>query len=110
MDLPKLKNIKIKFPRLARREFRTIGEKANYDWRFILVGFLILALGAVSMSFYLFIKVSKGEIFTVAPENVNSKTEVNAEGLGLVNSHFAEKRLRLEAIRANPPKKTDPSL
>ena len=97
-------------PHRTHREFRTIGEKANNDWRSILLGFVILALGAVAMSFYVFIKVSKGEIFTVASETNSVKTDVDEEALESVMTHFQERKIYLDTLRANPPKRIDPSL
>ena len=104
------KNIKFRMPHWTSHEFRTISEKANYDWKFILVGFMVLAIGAVVISFYVFIKVSKGEIFTVAPESNNTRTDVDTDGLERIQNHFQERKIYLDTIRTNPPKRADPSL
>lgn len=93
-----------------RREFKTISDKADYDWRVILVIFILLSVLAVSVGTFLFIKVSKGEIFTVIGRREDAKSVINERGLKNVIDFFESRKKHVEELKTKPRTTEDPSL
>ncbi len=93
-----------------RREFKTISDKADYDWRVILVIFILLSVSAVSVGTFLFIKVSKGEIFAVIGKREDAKSVINERGLKNVIDFFESRRTHVEELKKQPRITEDPSL
>jgi len=110
MNIPNLKGILKKISFKKRGEFRAIGEKADHDWRYILIIFFCITFGAIGAGLYVFILISKGEIFTVeAPVMTDQKT-INQKELDSTIRFFDERSKRFTELQNNPPTVGDPSL
>ncbi len=92
-----------------REEFRTIGEKARHDWKFILISFFLLGGAFVTTHSLLFIRVDRGEFLNSAPEETSSEEMVKREDLERVIIFFEEKESQFETLRSGMPVVVDPS-
>lgn len=93
-----------------RREFKTISDKADHDWHIILVICILLSVAAISLGLFLFIKVSKGEIFAVIEKKEDAKSVINEKGLKNMIDFFESRRKHVEELKAEPKTAEDPSL
>jgi hypothetical protein len=110
MKIPNLKNIFSKFTFHKKTEYKTISEKSNHDWKMILLGFIFLAIIMLSGSLYMFIGVSKGDIFLVEQKPENTVLSINKSDLASTIKFFETRKAHLEALKATRPTVGDPSL
>jgi len=93
-----------------RREFKTISDKAHHDWHIILITFIFFFLCAVSFGLYVFVKASKGEIFTVEGKKEDAKNVISEKNLTAVIEFFESRRKQVTQLRAAPQTAQDPSI
>jgi membrane associated rhomboid family serine protease len=103
------KNFFSKMKPTRRREFRSISEKAHFDWRLILICFFVATVLSVAGSVYIFIQVSRGEIFEVVPSDINSKVTIDIELLKSEVETFDGRKSFIENL-SNMDIPLDPSI
>lgn len=110
MQAPNFKKIFKKISFKKRGEFRTIGEKADHDWKYILLGFFFLTAVSFGVGLYVFVKINKGEIFTINETSENSQKTINQKELNEASTFFKDRQNHFFEIQSNPAVVQDPSL
>jgi len=110
MQFVTFKKIAKKFSFKKRSEFRAIGEKADHDWRYILLTFFFLTIASLGAGFYIFVKISNGEIFTIADTGGTVQQTINQKELDNAITFFEERRKHFLELQNNPLLLDDPSL
>ena len=110
MKLPDFKKIIHKLSFRRHVQYRTIGEKASHDWKYMVFAFIFLACVFIGGGLYMFVKVSKGEIFRVETPSQNSGQTIQKKNLDEVIKFFDDKSVRLEKAKAKNITIPDPSL
>lgn len=100
--------ISFKSPR--RRDYKTIGEKAHHDWRYILIFFILATFCAIGLGAFIFVKVGKGEIFSVVNKKEEIRSSISEKRIADVIEQFENRRTHLESLKNSPPKSIDPSI
>src|SRR3989344_775596 len=77
------------------------------DWSAILVIFIILILIGGSFNFYLFLRITAGDIFEAQSDPVQTKT-LDRKAIRDVIDSFEKKAADLEEIKKAPPSVPDP--
>ncbi len=85
-------------------------ESPRRDWGILMVISITLVVIFVSFSIFLFINITTGTIFTVAPEQGKSATTVNRSDLKDTLVVYRNKKDRYENLLRASPKVVDPSL
>lgn len=101
-------SISLKSPK--RAEYKTIGEKAHHDWKYILIFFILATFCAIGIGVFIFIKVGKGEIFSVVYKKEEIRSSISERRISDVIEQFESRRAHLESLKNNPPKSIDPSI
>ncbi len=91
-------------------EYKTISDKANHDWRLMLLLFIFFVIGVVFLDAFIFVKASKGEIFLAVEKSEEARAPLSEKRLGDAVEQFESRRKNLEGLKLNPPTTTDPSL
>ncbi len=91
-----------------RRSFLRM-EKPRNDWRLLLASSFVVLLMLAAFSFYLFIQISKDEIFISQTEEVIIIDTLNRSLLNETLDAFREKASRLKEIQRKRPKVIDPT-
>lgn len=86
-----------------------LGTSQEADWKIIFISTVILVTLVIALSVFIFIKIDKGEIFSV------KETIRDGEGLDLsllrdTVSYYENKTLEFEKIKSSKPEGIDPSL
>ena len=86
-----------------------LGESQETDWKIISLSTAVLATLIIVLSIFTFIKIDKGEIFSI------KETAGEGGGLDLVSlketvSYYENKALEFERIKSSKPTGVDPSL
>jgi hypothetical protein len=110
MKLPNFKNIFSRFSFHKRGQYKTISEKSNHDWKIIIVSFIILAIIILAGSLYMFIGVSRGDIFLVEQKTEGVVQTINKDELANTVKFFESRKAHFEELKANRPTVGDPSL
>lgn len=87
-----------------------IGEQAFKDWPYLLVGFAILVALTVVVDGFLFIKVNRGDFFTVEPDQKINVASSNREALLDVNEFFSARQKEYEEFVSSGVNEIDPSI
>lgn len=93
-----------------RREYKTIGEKAHHDWKYILIFSILATICVIGLGVFVFIKVGKGEIFSVVYKKEEIRSSISEKRISDVIEQFENRRNHLESLKSNPPTSTDPSI
>lgn len=79
------------------------------DWSTILVGFIVLVLIGLSFNFYLFLRITAGDIFEAQPGSVEAKT-LDRKAIRDIIDIFDKRAVGLEEIKDTPLSVPDPLL
>jgi len=113
MDTKNVSQI-VKVVKLESGGFASWFSRAKHDpnraWQVIFGIFLLAALLLLAFSGYLFIKISKGEIFTVSKPETEQIGTIDREKLGRILSALDRKALKLSEIKAGGTVYVDPSI
>ncbi len=108
MNLSGIKKIAGKFSFRKRSEFNTIGEKANHDWKYMLIVFTCLTIISISGSLYIFVKINKGEIFLVEKKAESKEVSIDDKRLKTVTEMFEIRNMEFQKLVPGALK--DPSI
>lgn len=110
MKIPDFKKILRKTSFKRRPQYRTIGEKANHDWKYMVFSFVFFACIIIASGLYMFVKVSKGELFSIETQSKDTLQTIQTKDLDMVIKFFDEKNTRLEKAKNKDIAVPDPSL
>ena len=86
------------------------GTSVEADWKIIFISTIVLAILAIVLSLYIFIKIDKGEIFVIEKTTEQSETTLDASLLKETVSYYKNKALKFERIKNVIKPTVDPSL
>jgi hypothetical protein len=110
MKLSNFKKISNIFSNLRSKEFKTISEKAYFDWKMTIILFTLLAVFFIGINVFIFVKVSKGEIFNVAPASSSQINSVDIQNLNAAIEAINSKKEHFELNESKLKSVPDPSL
>ena len=96
-------NWKIKSPKF------TFGTGPEADWKIIFISAITLVVLAITLSIYMYIKIDKGEIFTIDKTKEGEKHVLNIDLLKETVSYYQDKYLKFESIDRVNTSIVDPS-
>lgn len=86
------------------------GVSPNADWKVLFSLFVLLFILISGVSFYMFVKIDKGEIFVVEKQSAVGSRILDTNLLKQTIEYYRERSTRLEEIKANKDATLDPSL
>jgi len=78
------------------------------DWALVLIIFTVVTIGSVAGSAYLFLQISKGEIFLVEPEQTRTLETIDQALLSKTLFFYEEQKRQHALLQENPPSLADP--
>lgn len=112
MEETKKNTIKDFFKKLSKKKTYDYTHEilhSRRDWSRILVMFIVLILVGASFNFYLFLRITAGDIFDAQAGLVDAKTLDRKVIRDIIDS-FDKRALELEEIKKAPPSIPDPLL
>jgi len=76
---------------------------ARRDWLVLFLFFVLVLLGAVFFSVYLFLEINRGELYASPPSSGRQLETIDRAVLKETLSSFEEKARRFEVYVENPP-------
>jgi len=86
------------------------GTSAEADWKIIFVSTVVLAILAMVLSLYIYIKIDKGEIFVIEKTAGQGETTLGASLLKETVSYYKNKAIEFKRIKNVVKPAADPSL
>ncbi|MDP6387962.1 MAG: hypothetical protein QGG63_01670 [Candidatus Pacebacteria bacterium] len=83
---------------------------AKHAWKIIILVFMVLNIGIIAFSSYLFFQINDGDIFTVEQDIMISVETIDRTLLRETLSSFEEMERELEDLRERRSRIVDPSL
>jgi hypothetical protein len=109
-----MKDIRIKeiFSKLKRgpTEYRTVSSKAHHDWKFMIIFFFLAWILIMAGSMYIFIEISRGEIFTVSALSNDKKNTLDKKVLESTVDYYESKKVKLNELKTVRSTTPDPSI
>ena len=87
-----------------------LGRGPERDWKIIFISIIILALVAISLSVYIFIKIDKGEIFVVRQSEEDKAKSLDISLLKKTVSYYQDKAAKFERMKKERSTVADPSI
>lgn len=89
--------------------FLQVKRNPNRAWQIIFGSFVIATILLLAFSGYLFVKINRGEIFTVIKPETENLGTIDREKMEQVLKLFGQKALKLKEIKAGGTVYIDPS-
>ncbi len=87
-----------------------LGKSPEADWKIIFLSTASLVLAVVALSAFMFVKVSKGEIFTLETETPAEERTLSTSRLERAAEYYSLKASEFERLISAPASSVDPSL
>jgi hypothetical protein len=102
---------KTKFLALFKKRSHTVFHRDPYaDWFKVLIIISVLFVVVVIADGYLFLKISRGEIFVTSTESDSRSTTIDRTSLKKANDFYDAKEAALIQLKMSQPTLIDPSL
>ena len=92
------------------RGFSGFGHDPRQDWRRVFFGFIFLSVLLLALNIYVYQRIDKGDIFLADEVVTAGSGSLSREKLQKTVQFFEDKKEKFNSIRANPPRRPDPSL
>lgn len=87
-----------------------LGKGPERDWKLIFSSAILLTVFVIGLSFYMFIRIDKGEIFVVERRDDREGRILDVDKLRATVDYYQDKAQEFERLKSQVTQSPDPSL